>query len=284
MAYLPTTSNSLPRELVDPTDRSGAQMVIRPPSVLKQGPSILTDQEFHSVHLTISTAAAMGFGTLSVDASHDRRFSLIEWRRFMEKPRKDGAIEFWGVSVRYAVEYRASDLKGDFSITGLAASAELSNASISIDFSTRGIDSDKLVTPIPIRSTLNVETYAEMVEAMNRIREEVQGAPKQLIQPKLIGVKTRPQLLIESVQDPDLDRAISITYALTCIAQGTSGREARAEWKGDDAQLPLISEVYEVFGASKGKVSDFVMRQARDELAHYRLAKEWRGPGVIRVG
>ena len=278
MPYLPTTTNAVPKELFDPSDTSGEQVLVRPPSALKQGAAVLSDQEFHSVHMSIATAASMGFGTSDLAGSHDRRFSLIEWRRYMEKPRKDGVIEYWGVSIRYSVEYRSSDLNGDFSITGLAASAEISNSSVQIDFSTRGINSDKLATPIPIRTKLNVETYAEMVGAMNRIREEVQATPKDLIKPRLIGVTTRPDLVIEGMDDPDLDRAVSITYALTGLAQGVDYREVRQSWKGADDQMPIIESVYEAFGAASGDIPEHVKRRAKDEVANYRLARTSWGP------
>lgn len=280
MTYLPMNANSVPLALLEPGDTSGKSRPLRRPSSLKEGAAVLHDQKFHSVHLSVATAASIGFATNSLEGSAEHRVSIIEWKRFMEKSRSTGETEYWGISVRYAVEYRAIDIKGEFSVTALAANAELSNTSATIDFSTRGIDSAKLVTPIPIRSTLNVETYAEMVEAMNRIRDEVQNAPQGLIVPQLIGIATKPNLLIDDLEDKDLDRAIVITYSLTGLAQKVNLREALHDWRGDPEYTDLIESIYSIFGGNRQSVPEHAARRAKDEVAQYRLGRDWPGPGL----
>jgi hypothetical protein len=230
-------------ELVLPA--AGQDQQIQPPQA-----GDLDSWQQHIYELDLETAGKLGFGIGSVQSDKRRRVLVLEFSRSKDlMPPGAKQPHRYGTAVRLVVQVSKYDLDANLALPAVAAQAQLGHLQASSELIVLGYVGSDLAQLIPSFSTLDVETYAELMKSVTAIQQKI-GGDSDNIRPVPLAVLDQDG---HDASTSAFAHAVAVTWALSQIAEAKPLNEARAHFPAIDVAPPVhdIEHTYRQMAGSE---------------------------------
>lgn len=154
-------------------------------------------------YVRLSEDEAIKIGLLSIVEASQRRSKLVQVHMFVQYLTDTCEVQgvsipiIWGVGVQATLHIKKGEkyLAGD-RLPLLAAAVELNKASVTFALTTLGITGAAVRDTLPDAGAFNVENYAEMISAVDRIRRMLED-PTVTIVPQVIVPRSSFHLITQ---------------------------------------------------------------------------------------
>jgi hypothetical protein len=245
------------------------RVTVRGPSKLHM-PKVdeLGDWRWQQSEMSTDLAAKLGFAVGTMSAGFKSRTLIAEFSRSTTIEQDDGVSARYGVAARLVVGVDDVDADASLTIPVLAAQGSLGHARATIGLTVSGYIGDGLAKLLPTDvQDLTVDTYSSLTTNMSQIVDLI-GSDKDNIRPTLLGLQAKDDG--PAVLEPELARAVGITYALTKLMDGASMEDAINAYHDDDDDVAKRA-ITDVYAALLPAGNDVARAHAKTLLDNYVL-------------
>ena len=252
-----------------------AEQLERQPADAPQTLDELPDRKTFFSTMSSSVALKVGIEFASAKTSALQKVAIQEYAIYKDIQKSKDARVRWGVSLRWINTVDILDVSINLTnLPMISAAAQLGYAAVTSQFTCEGIQPPNIDELMPIPGQLNVESYAEMNEAFEKIKGAI-GKSDTKISPRVLAVYSD----VNEPQDASYKEALLVSLALKRISQGWSLTKALSRTQPFDSNLRqrVIRSVYSDFVGSN-------MAETPSDVARNRVTKiladmTIKGPG-----
>lgn len=226
------------------------------------GLSDLTNEKTETIKLSVDAALKLQIPFGSADNKLARTIFIQEYKKYRALTKNEEMVHY-GICIRWIVNIEKLNAMARISSLPLvAASGEFNYVNASARFEVIGISSPAITKLIPAPKDLTTETFTELNNAFNKIKDKIWDKDIQIM-PKILGI-------YGSIADKGasvFDDSVVISYALRMISRGNNLGKAIMNIR-DDSKRDLIKTVYLEIAGTTDPYAE-INKESKDRASKY---------------